>query len=104
MPEAEEDKNCKIDKFPRPFSQDLTPYKQVDFLPKVKSACYSYLPLMTGMKICKVIVLGDINVGKTSLVNRFCHQVFNYNYKATIGVDFEMERFDILKVPFNLQM
>jgi len=35
---------------------------------------------------------------------RFCHQVFDSNYKATIGVDFEVERFDILQVPFNLQM
>jgi len=35
---------------------------------------------------------------------RFCHQIFDSNYKATIGVDFEVERFDILQVPFNLQM
>ena len=35
---------------------------------------------------------------------RFCHQLFDQNYKATIGVDFEVERFDILQVPFNLQM
>ena len=36
--------------------------------------------------------------------HRFCHKLFNNNYKATIGVDFEVERFDILGVPFNLQM
>lgn len=35
---------------------------------------------------------------------RFCHRVFETHYKATIGVDFEVERFDILDVPFNLQM
>jgi Ras-related protein Rab-34 len=35
---------------------------------------------------------------------RFCHSVFDQNYKATIGVDFEVERFDVLQVPFNLQM
>lgn len=38
------------------------------------------------------------------LLDRFCHQVFDANYKATIGVDFEVERFDILGIPFNLQM
>ena len=35
---------------------------------------------------------------------RFCHNVFDGNYKATIGVDFEMQRFDVLGTPLNLQM
>ena len=35
---------------------------------------------------------------------RFCHNVFDREYKATIGVDFEVEKFSILSVPFNLQM
>lgn len=34
----------------------------------------------------------------------FCHKLFDNNYKATIGVDFEVERFDILGLPFHLQM
>ena len=38
------------------------------------------------------------------MIDRFCHSIFDHNYKATIGVDFEVERFDILRVPFNLQM
>ena len=37
-------------------------------------------------------------------VTRFCHDVFNRDYKATIGVDFEVERFSILSVAFNLQL
>ena len=37
-------------------------------------------------------------------VFRFCHNVFAANYKATIGVDFEMQRFDVLGNPLNLQM
>jgi len=43
-------------------------------------------------------------VGKTSIINRFCRDLFESSYKATIGIDFEMERFWILNVPFNLQM
>lgn len=39
-----------------------------------------------------------------SVFYRFCRQTFNSNYKATIGVDFEVERFEILGVPFILQM
>ncbi|NWY58008.1 RAB34 protein, partial [Chionis minor] len=43
-------------------------------------------------KISKIIVVGDLSVGKTCLINRFCKDTFDKNYKATIGVDFEMER------------
>uniref|UniRef100_A0A3B5LN16 Ras-related protein Rab-36 n=1 Tax=Xiphophorus couchianus TaxID=32473 RepID=A0A3B5LN16_9TELE len=35
---------------------------------------------------------------------RFCKDVFERDYKATIGVDFEIERFQILGVPFSLQI
>lgn len=35
---------------------------------------------------------------------RFCRGGFDKNYKATIGVDFEMERFEVLGVPFSLQL
>lgn len=35
---------------------------------------------------------------------RFRKGVFEKNYKATIGVDFEMERFEVLGVPFSLQL
>lgn len=52
----------------------------------------------------KCIVVGDVSVGKTCLVNRFCNEVFDKDYKATIGVDFEVERFEVLGTPFNLQM
>jgi len=40
----------------------------------------------------------------TIALRSFCHRLFDNNYKATIGVDFEVERFDILGVPFHLQM
>lgn len=36
--------------------------------------------------------------------HRFCKNVFDRNYKATIGVDFEMERFEVAGIPFSLQM
>ena len=35
---------------------------------------------------------------------RFSHSVFDRDYKATIGVDFEVEKFNILTVPFTLQV
>jgi hypothetical protein len=52
------------------------------------------------LKICLRIV----KITMFIVILRFCHSVFDQNYKATIGVDFEVERFDVLQVPFNLQM
>uniref|UniRef100_A0A8C3WEN7 Ras-related protein Rab-36 n=1 Tax=Catagonus wagneri TaxID=51154 RepID=A0A8C3WEN7_9CETA len=36
--------------------------------------------------------------------HRFCKNVFNRDYKATIGVDFEIERFEVAGIPFSLQI
>jgi Ras-related protein Rab-7A len=39
-------------------------------------------------KICfKIIIIGDLNVGKTSMINRYVYNSFSERYKATIGVD-----------------
>ncbi|XP_037315381.1 ras-related protein Rab-36 isoform X2 [Pungitius pungitius] len=55
-------------------------------------------------RMSKVVVVGDLNVGKTCLINRFCKDVFERDYKATIGVDFEIERFEVSGIPFSLQI
>lgn len=39
----------------------------------------------------KVIVVGDSGVGKTNLITKFCDDVFQDNYVATIGVDFKLK-------------
>jgi len=38
--------------------------------------------------LLKVIILGDSNVGKTSLMNQYVNKKFSKQYKATIGADF----------------
>lgn len=53
---------------------------------------------------CKVVVSGDVAVGKTCLVNRFGHSVYSSNYQTTIGVDFDLQRFNILGQSYVLQV
>ena len=36
----------------------------------------------------KLVFLGDVYVGKTSIINRFMYETFDVNYQATIGIDF----------------
>ena len=37
----------------------------------------------------KLIVIGDENVGKTSILNRFKNNQFNAEYEPTVGLDFQ---------------
>ncbi|XP_013383446.1 ras-related protein Rab-34 [Lingula anatina] len=93
-----------ITRFQKPCCP-VGPYSsKLDFHPKVKSACTENRVSKVGLKISKAVIVGDVAVGKTCLVNRFCHDTFDRDYKATIGVDFEVEKFSILSVPFSLQI
>uniref|UniRef100_A0A3P9DGD3 RAB34, member RAS oncogene family b n=1 Tax=Maylandia zebra TaxID=106582 RepID=A0A3P9DGD3_9CICH len=79
------------------FSANAALHTKEGFHPHVKAACQ-----VQKFNVAKVIVVGDVAVGKTCLIS-FCKGAFEKNYKATIGVDFEMERFEVLGVPFSLQ-
>lgn len=63
-------------------------------------------PLSTNksLKSCKVVVIGDVAVGKTCLVNRFGHEIYSNKYQTTIGVDFDIQKYNILGLPYVLQI
>ncbi|XP_030041633.1 ras-related protein Rab-34 isoform X1 [Microcaecilia unicolor] len=94
-----------VGELPQCFKKEASLHSRTSFHPKVVSACQEQRTGTVGrFKISKIIVVGDLSVGKTCLINRFCKNTFDKNYKATIGVDFEMERFEVLGVPFSLQL
>lgn len=45
--------------------------------------------------MCKVIIVGDSGVGKTNLLTKFCDDIFEENYVATIGIDFKLKTVDV---------
>ncbi|XP_028987530.1 ras-related protein Rab-36 [Betta splendens] len=93
--------------FPKCYSPEASLQLKKDWNSGTRAACKDraarHQP-WDRQKMSKVVVVGDVNVGKTCLINRFCKDVFERDYKATIGVDFEIERFQICGAPFSLQI
>lgn len=92
-----------INSYIEPFDCQITPFNCFDFQPSVKEFCEMHKN-RPKLRIGKTIFLGDVGVGKTSIISRFREELFDYDCKTTIGVDIHLEGFDILGLPFNLQI
>ncbi|XP_048877407.1 ras-related protein Rab-36 isoform X2 [Brienomyrus brachyistius] len=93
-----------VSKFPKCYTPQACLQMKDHWHSQVKSACQDCEARSAGMAMSKVVVVGDLHVGKTCLINRFCKDMFDRDYKATIGVDFEIEKFEVAGVPFSLQI
>lgn len=54
--------------------------------------------------IFKVILIGSASVGKTSLLSRFCDDVFTDSYQSTIGIDFRIKTIKIDQMTIKIQI
>lgn len=54
--------------------------------------------------ILKVVILGDSNVGKSCLMNRFVSNSFNDHTLHTLGVEFLQKEIDVNGVVYTLQV
>ncbi len=54
--------------------------------------------------IFKILVIGDIATGKTSIIKRYVYDKFFSNYKATVGVDFAVKSMERGNEKFTLQL
>lgn len=69
--------------YPKPYKSDVTPYWKTDFDEDVKIVCSKDdLPISEHLGICKAIFVGDVSVGKTSLVNKYVKKRAKYNRKS----------------------
>lgn len=50
------------------------------------------------VKKYKIIFVGTVSLGKTSLLNRILNDTFESNYQPTIGIDFLMKKIYICGV------
>ncbi|KAI4905619.1 hypothetical protein NFI96_022336 [Prochilodus magdalenae] len=52
----------------------------------------------------KILVIGDLGVGKSSIIKRYVHHNFSPNYRATIGVDFALKVLNLEQETIRLQL
>lgn len=118
--------NRNILRFPCPIRAIWSPHNAVDFDAEIyqtylrESVSGSFDPKyqyrtsktfpgrsFSGVRerVAKCIVIGDMAVGKTALCNRYAYENFcDFKYRATISVDFGIQKFSVLGLQLTLQV
>ncbi len=79
---------------PVPKSANPEPFQPISYsAPSTNSASKS-----AGLNEAKIIILGQTNTGKTSVLNRLVHDRFNLNEAATEGINIEKWSVDLATV------
>jgi len=52
----------------------------------------------------RIMLIGNSNVGKTSIAKRYCKNQFNQNYISTVGIDFVTKYIKVGEKTINLQI
>ena len=52
----------------------------------------------------KIVIVGQYKVGKSTMISRYCKDVFNEKYTPTIGIDFKIQVFQINDKKVKLQI
>ncbi|XP_065889595.1 ras-related protein Rab-34-like isoform X2 [Dysidea avara] len=98
------DEEEDIIQYPAAFCESLSLFPgRIDYSLSTKKGCAAGIGYLS-IRTAKIIILGEAAVGKTSLVNRYFHNMFETGYKATIGVDFMCQQYKILGIPIKVQV
>jgi predicted GTPase len=97
----QEDQQYEVLKMPQPYTLSSPYNKILDFNTKAKIVCQK-TDLSLFLDQCKVIFVGDVEVGKSALINRFISTSFNHRYKPTTDVDYQMKTFEILNIDYTV--
>jgi len=54
--------------------------------------------------VAKILVIGDVCTGKTSVIQRYAYRRFDNTHKATIGVDFALKTVRVDQEILNVQL
>jgi len=55
-------------------------------------------------EVIKVLVVGDMGTGKTSIIKRYVNNYFSEDHKATVGVDFAVKHVNVNGTEVRLQL
>ena len=53
---------------------------------------------------CKILILGESKVGKSSILLRYTDNVFKETIGPTLGIDYKIKRFNIDNKSINMQL